>query len=154
MATDYRTGLALVWGIVWRMAAGGLLAGLAMGGIYGLILVFPVGVVYGLILGAVLGLMLGCVEGALMALVTLVGSVWSTDLENYRRAMGFTSLVPVALLLMGLVLALILGGSMSAWTAIEFGALVIAGVASWFVALRVADWAEFEIRTLRERRVA
>ena len=89
-----------------------------------------------------------------MALVTLVGSVWSTDLENYRRAMGLASIVPVALLLVGLVLALLLGGTMSAWTAMEMGALVIAGVASWFVALRVADWAEFEVRSMRERQAA
>src|SRR5690349_20035532 len=129
MATDYRSGLGLVWGIMWRMAAGGLLAGLAMGAVYGLILLFPVGVVYGLIAGAALGLMLGCVEGALMSLVTLVGSAWSTDLENYRRAMGITSIMPAALLLIGLLVALAMGGTMSAWTAMEMGALVIAGVA-------------------------
>src|SRR3954470_15994340 len=116
MATDYHSGLGLVWGIVWRMMIGGLAAGAILGGLYGLVLVFPAGVVYGVPAGAGLGLMLGCVAGALMSLVTLVGAAGRADFKQYRRAMGVTSVVPAAVLLVGLGLALAMGGSMSAWT--------------------------------------
>jgi hypothetical protein len=154
MTTDYMSRLGWGWGIMWRMIAWGVLAGLPLGLIYGLIVAFPVGAVYGLIAGAGLGLAIGSVEGALMALITLATAPRISDFKLYRLVMGLTSLVPAVVLLAGLVVSLAVGSSVSAWTTMEFGALIVAGSASWFVALRVADWAEFEIRTLRERQTA